>query len=452
MKKITLLLALLFTTTMSIFAQDATEETNILRLVSTYPSTTEEVENIGSVDFTFSEKVTVVTDIAKCLEIKNEANEVVAEVSLENVAYWENTVYPSILPIDTIWNEYTDEKTGEVVKYAEYVYPDLSIPGTYTLTIPAGVFVSAQDNTVTLEETTLTFNVIGRQPTWWTDYDYTTTTREFEKITINFDNTESVKLNDGVIPALYSKGGAEYTGTLELITEVDEKDGKTTTKIEITFGEKFTSVDTYYVMIPAGMFTMNDAVDNQEKMLTFAISAPVEVTPLEITGITPATSEVGQIEKIIITFNQDIRRAYNPETAQSESYTINLVDANGNTIVLTETGNYFLQYSQLEYAYIGENPQFNEYWFYEPVPITVPGTYTLDVSQILVDYGKDESWEFNATGSCEGTYTWTIGDTAIDGIEAETENAEIYDLTGRRVNNITKAGIYIVNGVKKVVK
>lgn len=44
------------------------------------------------------------------------------------------------------------------------------------------------------------------------------------------------------------------------------------------------------------------------------------------------------------------------------------------------------------------------------------------------------------------------GTTAIE--EVETENAEtvIYDLTGRRVNEITKAGVYVVNGRKVLVK
>ena len=42
--------------------------------------------------------------------------------------------------------------------------------------------------------------------------------------------------------------------------------------------------------------------------------------------------------------------------------------------------------------------------------------------------------------------------TAIDSVNAQAESAEIYDLTGRRVEKITKAGIYVINGVKKVVK
>ena len=42
--------------------------------------------------------------------------------------------------------------------------------------------------------------------------------------------------------------------------------------------------------------------------------------------------------------------------------------------------------------------------------------------------------------------------TAVENVEAENENVEIYDLTGRKVENITKAGIYIINGNKVLVK
>lgn len=42
--------------------------------------------------------------------------------------------------------------------------------------------------------------------------------------------------------------------------------------------------------------------------------------------------------------------------------------------------------------------------------------------------------------------------TEIENIDAEVAETVIYDLTGRRVEEITSAGIYIVNGVKKVVR
>ena len=44
------------------------------------------------------------------------------------------------------------------------------------------------------------------------------------------------------------------------------------------------------------------------------------------------------------------------------------------------------------------------------------------------------------------------GTTAIEEVEIRNEKEEIYDLTGRRVNEITKAGVYIVNGKKVMVK
>ena len=44
------------------------------------------------------------------------------------------------------------------------------------------------------------------------------------------------------------------------------------------------------------------------------------------------------------------------------------------------------------------------------------------------------------------------GTTAIENVEVENEVKTIYDLTGRRVEEITAPGIYIVNGVKRVVR
>ena len=44
------------------------------------------------------------------------------------------------------------------------------------------------------------------------------------------------------------------------------------------------------------------------------------------------------------------------------------------------------------------------------------------------------------------------GTTAVEDVEIENEREEIYDLTGRRLNEITKPGIYIINGKKVLVK
>ena len=42
--------------------------------------------------------------------------------------------------------------------------------------------------------------------------------------------------------------------------------------------------------------------------------------------------------------------------------------------------------------------------------------------------------------------------TEIETVVEEVENNAIYDLTGRRVNEISKAGVYVVNGKKILVK
>ena len=56
--------------------------------------------------------------------------------------------------------------------------------------------------------------------------------------------------------------------------------------------------------------------------------------------------------------------------------------------------------------------------------------------------------------ACKGTKTWTIvaGESSVDDVVVENGAKVIYDLTGRRIDNITKAGIYIVNGKKVLVK
>ena len=42
--------------------------------------------------------------------------------------------------------------------------------------------------------------------------------------------------------------------------------------------------------------------------------------------------------------------------------------------------------------------------------------------------------------------------TGVDGIEVETKEPVIYDLSGRRIEKITQPGIYIKNGKKILIK
>ena len=57
-----------------------------------------------------------------------------------------------------------------------------------------------------------------------------------------------------------------------------------------------------------------------------------------------------------------------------------------------------------------------------------------------------------ANGAASYSFRFGEGTTGVEKVEIRNEKSEIYDLTGRRVENISAPGIYLVNGVKKLVR
>ena len=150
---------------------------------------------------------------------------------------------------------------------------------------------------------------------------------------------------------------------------------------------------------------------------------------LKITNISPvAGAEVSAIDEFIIEFNQDV-------TCYAEGFPV--YDENGN-----------------EYAFMvsledkdGNELPNNMVRAYAEKPITTAGTYTMfifDVYPIGSWEGVNETYKFTFDGSSITT--------GIDNVEGENSVNVIYDLTGRKIENITKAGIYIINGKKVLVK
>ena len=106
---------------------------------------------------------------------------------------------------------------------------------------------------------------------------------------------------------------------------------------------------------------------------------------------------------------------------------------------------------------------------------TVAATYVGDDAYVLTN-GKDgacfgiadknqlegmawlnnhhKAYLYISTSQNVAAYSFRFGGNTTAVEEVETENAEavIYDLSGRRINEITEAGIYIVNGKKVLVK
>lgn len=86
-------------------------------------------------------------------------------------------------------------------------------------------------------------------------------------------------------------------------------------------------------------------------------------------------------------------------------------------------------------------------------PLSAPMTYTFTIYGYDV-YREDETGMDGMEHITESTHTFTIKGTS--GIEEVADGADktktVYDLTGRRIETITKSGIYIVDGRKVIIK
>jgi hypothetical protein len=226
-------------------------------------------------------------------------------------------------------------------------------------------------------------------------------------------------------------------------------------KLVATFSENFETPGDYLFYIPEGLFLM-DGVPNEEREITVTL-VKVDIKDLEIVSITPEAGKVDQLEQIVIQFNQAVQLSFD-ENWQQISQRIAL-KCGDKEIPLQYAPDYSSNTSdKLIYLVNGEWTGFE----WGGTPVSEDGTYVLDLSSIVVDYSAEQGideWGYPNTrwhgkmGKCEGKYTWTIAETGVE--EIATDNGEakvIFDITGRRIESITKAGIYVVDGKKVMVK
>ena len=318
----------------------------------------------------------------------------------------------------------------------------ITTPGTYNLDIYQGVFLS-EDGALNNYKY-VSFQIIDTAPSFSLNYKDGEKVKELGNLEITFKNVNEVKLVEGADPIMaYIPGGAEVEGTATLADN----------KITVSFG-KLTEEGEYTFFIPAGFFTM-DGVENKEFSLNVELYT-FEITPLEVVSVTPVEGNVEQLDRIIIEFNQNVTLSMN-ENWQQISREI---------VLKGEDKDYTLTYNSM--SNIGKTLEYlvNAEWTgyeYAATPVTAAGKYTLDLSQIIVDHAGEsyiDEWGYPNTmwhsknQVCPGTKTWTIvaGESSIDDVVVENGEKVIYDLTGRRIENITNAGIYIVNGKKVLVK
>ena len=326
----------------------------------------------------------------------------------------------------------------------ELVEP-ITTPGTYNLDIYQGVFLS-EDGALNNYKYTY-FQVIDPTPSFSTNYNDGDKVKELgNQLEITFNNVNEIALVEGADAVIvYMPGGGDCEGTATVSDN----------KIIVTFDQNFKEVGKYYFYIPDGMFTMDGAA-NESRSITVTLYT-FEITPLEVVSVTPVAGPVNQIDKIVIEFNQLIQPSYD-EDWQMISLQVTL-NGDKQNYTLTYAPSSYSVTNKMEYLVNAEwDYDINEY---KSTPITETGTYTLDLENVVVDYAGEsyiDEWGWQNTkwhgknGSCKGTYTWTIENTAIEEVKGENGEQAIYDLTGRRVEKVTNAGVYIVNGKKVLVK
>ena len=356
-----------------------------------------------------------------------------SKLSLLDSYYW--------MPVANIKNEvtYSDDRKTVTLELDE----PITTPGTYNLDIYQGVFTS-EDGAIN-EYKFVSFNVIDPTPSFATNINDGDRVKELGNLEITFQNVANVEI--------VNKNGVQvWTPSESQVTGEANKEGN---KIVVTFPQRFTEEGTYTFYIPANTFTM-DGVANEEREINVTLYT-FTITPLEVVSVTPVAGPVNQLDKIVVEFNQLIQPSYD-EDWQMISREITLKGEKQNYTLTYAPSSYNLT-NKMEYLVNAVwNNQNNEYTC---TPVTETGTYTLELASIIVDYagesyidewgGSNMKWH-GKNGCCRGTYTWTIADTAIEEVKGENGVKVIYDLTGRRVENITNAGIYIVNGKKTLVK
>ena len=346
--------------------------------------------------------------------------------------YWE--------PVANFKNEVTysdDRKTVTLELDAP-----ITTPGTYNLDIDEGVFTS-EDGAIN-EYKSVVFEVIDPNPSFATNINHGDRVKELGNLEITFKNVANVEIVNKNAVQVLTPSESQVTGEAN-------KEGN---KIVVTFPQQFTEEGRYTFYIPAGTFKM-DGVANEEREISVELYT-FTITPLEVVSVTPVAGPVNQLDKIVVEFNQTVTPSYD-ENWQQISYQI-VLKGDKKDYTLTYAPSSYTASNKMEYLV---NAEWSGYE-YASTPITEAGTYTLDLANIIVDYADEsyvDEWGYPNTrwhgknGCCRGTYTWTIGDTAIEEVKGENgEVKTIYDLTGRRVENITNAGIYIVDGKKVLVK
>ena len=264
----------------------------------------------------------------------------------------------------------------------------ITTPGTYTVTVPKGLFNLDQSadgfTSKPCQAATYTFTIVA--PSTEVPANVTVTSDPaqgpidaLDGFTFTFNGVENVAWTNAFAPVISwsDNWGNESTYDLSFYTQGQ---GSNLLRAALLTEGSFTDPGNYYIIIPAGAVYFNNDESNVNKepfFFKYEIEAPV----VQTYTVDPAEGVVESLKKISVIFDgQDM-----------------IGWGNGNPVITDADGNEY----KVDCSY---GTAYNEGVITLKEEITTPGTYTLTIPAGAVVYGEygDSSNEEDIT------FTWTI--------------------------------------------
>ena len=324
---------------------------------------------------------------------------------------------------DPDWNMGLDFGYGKVSEDGKSVVYELETPltanGDYMITFPAGLFTLDPNGLAVASENEslgLTVDNPNILEVVYANPDGESAVKSIEYLYFDFNQDIFDSVNGAVIT---DANGKEYPLSVTYTDSWGES--VPYSALCLKTAEPITEPGTYtFVLKKEYIYAGTDVRIAEDITYTFTI-----VEGLKVTSISPVQgTEISSINEIVVEFNQEV-------SCWAEAFYVTGPDG-------------------AEYFFVNsydESVPYNTLRMVSETPITVAGEYQIYVSEVY----PMGSWSDSFSGIFTINFDGNSIVTGVDKVEAEGEKV-IFDLTGRRVKEINKAGIYIINGVKTVVE
>lgn len=299
--------------------------------------------------------------------------------------------------------------------------------GDYRITFPAGVFTLYPNGLAIASEETQVYITVDNPNILEVTYanpDNGATVNKLDYLYFEFSQDIFDNVKDAVITA---EDGTEYP--LEVTYTDSWGDTTPYNALCLKTAEPITTPGEYTFVLKKEYIYAGENVRIAED-ITYYFTV---IESLKVASVTPAEdAEYESVSEIVLTFNKPVFHDY--------VSALWVYDEAGNEYEFTK------QVGEEEY-------QVETLKFVTETPITAAGTYTFTLEDYAV-YCYGSNYQMETAGTLKFTFTVKAADeTGINNVESENGKVNaIFDLTGRKVKEITAPGIYIVNGKKIIVK